>query len=224
MKKRQLIKTTVDILMALNLILLMTYELIGQAFHEIAGCFMFILFIAHLALNRRWLSAIFKGRYTALRIFQTLLVLIIFACMIGSMVSGIVLSQSVFRSLHLSGVWAGKVHMLCAYWGFMLMSVHIGLHFNIIAKSVNKRFARFDTAAITIERSIAILIIVYGIAAFIRCDMPMYLTLKYHFAVFDYNKPLLWFIIDYAAVMGLFIFIGHCIGFVFRRSGQKKHK
>lgn len=93
---------------------------------------MLILFIAHHIANRKWYGAIGKGRYTCFRIVQTVLIGLIFLCMIGSMISGIILSRYVFAALpvHTGYEVAGNLHILCAYWGFVLMAVHLGLHWN----------------------------------------------------------------------------------------------
>lgn len=74
MKLKQIIKIAVDIAMTITLLFLMTYELIGQISHEWIGIGMFLLFIAHHILNGRWTKNLLKGKYTALRFFQTALV------------------------------------------------------------------------------------------------------------------------------------------------------
>ena len=63
MKKR--IQLIIDITMAVLLPLLMAYSLIGEAFHEVVGTAIFVLFIVHHILNRKWYGALFKGKYTA---------------------------------------------------------------------------------------------------------------------------------------------------------------
>ena len=58
------VKICIDIGMIAGLLFLMAYELIGQAAHEWLGIGMFVLFIAHHILNRRWWGRLAKGRYT----------------------------------------------------------------------------------------------------------------------------------------------------------------
>ena len=50
---------------------------------------------------------------------------------------------------------------------------------------------------------------VYGMYAFVKRDIGNYMLLKIHFVFFDYDEPLFFFLLNYIAVMGLFIFIGH---------------
>ena len=50
---------------------------------------------------------------------------------------------------------------------------------------------------------------VYGAYAFVKRSIPSYLFLRTQFVFFDYEEPLVFFFLDYLAIMGLFVFIGH---------------
>lgn len=132
--KIQKIKISIDILLTVALLLLMPYEFVGEAAHEWIGAAMFVLFVVHHILNNKWILHIGKGRYTIFRIFQTALVLLILICILGSMFSGIILSRHVFAFVKIRGLsaFARAVHMICAYWGFVLMALHLGFHWGII--------------------------------------------------------------------------------------------
>lgn len=65
MKSKQIVKIAVDVAMTAVLLLLMTYELIGQVSHELLGIIMFMLFILHHILNSRWTKNLIKGKYRA---------------------------------------------------------------------------------------------------------------------------------------------------------------
>ena len=54
MKQKTILKIVVDIGMTVMLLFLMAYELIGEAAHEWLGIGMFVLFIIHHILNRKW--------------------------------------------------------------------------------------------------------------------------------------------------------------------------
>ena len=73
--------------MTVTMPLLMAYSLIGELFHEITGSLIFILFIIHHILNRRWYGTIAKGKYNAKRIFQSILNLFLLVFMILQPVS-----------------------------------------------------------------------------------------------------------------------------------------
>ena len=204
------VKIAVDAAMTVSILLLMAYGLVGEAAHEWIGVGMFVLFVLHHVLNRRWIGAIPNGRYTPLRVVQTMLAVLIFLCMLGSMGSGIVLSRYVFTFLPKHGGYelAGKLHILCAYWGFVLMSLHLGLHWNMLLTMVRKNL-KPNRVRTWILRIVGYLAAAYGIAAFIRRDVGFYLLLQSHFVFFDYTEPLILFLLDYLAVMGLFVLLGY---------------
>ena len=67
------IRIIIDISMTVLLPLLMAYSLIGETFYEVVGTLIFVLFIVHHIINRKWYGALFKGKYNTRRIFQTAL-------------------------------------------------------------------------------------------------------------------------------------------------------
>lgn len=140
MNRKFKIKIAVDVLMTISLLFLMSFELIGDAAHEWLGMAMFFLFVVHHVLNRKWTGNLWKGKYTMRRVMQTILVVLLLLCMAGSMLSGIILSNYVFKFVRIKGAanLARNVHMLCAYWGFLLMSVHLGMHWNMMIGMAGK--------------------------------------------------------------------------------------
>lgn len=132
MAKKQTGTMVVDILMCVALLLLMTYNLIGDAFHEWVGTAMLVLFLLHHGLNRKWTGSIFRGRYTAHRSLLTVTALLVLLTMLASMVSGIILSRYVFSFLNIETgrALSRGVHLVCAYWSFLLSGLHFGLHWN----------------------------------------------------------------------------------------------
>lgn len=213
MNKKLIMKISIDIAMTFVLLFLMAYELVGQTAHEWLGTAMFVLFVLHHVLNRKWTGNIFKGKYTVARFVQTLLVVLILVSMIGSMYSGIVLSRHVFSFLPIKGghSLARNIHMLSAYWGFVLMSLHLGFHWSMMLGMAKKARAGKDTSAVRrwIGRILAFLIAGYGVSCFINRQVGSYMLLKIQFAFFDFSEPIVKFMLDYMAVMGLFVFIGH---------------
>ena len=197
--------------MTVALLLLMPYGLVGESAHEWIGMGMFALFVAHHILNRKWLLAVGKGKYTPIRMVQTALVGIIFLSMFGSMISGVVLSRYVFAFFPKHGGYelAQQVHILCAYWGFICMSLHLGFHWSMMLAMARKHLqpSKIRTWALRIAGySFA----TYGVVTFVRRDVGLYLLLKSHFVFFDYSEPLIAFLLDYLAVMAMFVLIG-CI-------------
>ena len=140
MKPKMVLKLVVDMIMTILLFLLMAYLLVGETVHEWMGLAMFILFIFHHALNWKWYRNLFRGKYTPLRIWQTVLNILLLAAMIALMVSGIILSREVFDFLDISGGMgiARTIHMLASYWGFLFMSMHLGLHWSMVMGMIRR--------------------------------------------------------------------------------------
>lgn len=208
------IKIVIDILMTIVLLLLMPYGLLSEKYHEWIGMGMFILFVIHHVLNRKWLSNFKKRKYTPFHILQTVLVMTIFLMMFGSMISGIILSRHLFTFIKIRGiaVLAGKIHMVCAYWNLILMSLHLGLHWNIMMGIARKKFQNKTLINVWIARIIGSVIALYGVYVFSKRTIGAYMFLQVHFVFFNYEESIVIFILDYLAVMGLFIFCGHYAG------------
>lgn len=226
MKTKQILKIITDILMTILLLLMMARNLVGETAHEWMGIGMFALFVLHHVLNSRWSRAILKGRYTPFRVLQTVLVVLALVCMLGSMVSGIVVSRHVFTFLGISEgqYWARTVHMLCAYWGFTIISLHLGLHWNLMMGMAGRMLQKPSAIRGWVVRVVGWLIAVYGVYAFLGREIGSYMLLRNQFVFFDYSEPLVFFLLDYMAVMGLFVCIGHYAARLTKQMGKEVRK
>ena len=132
MNKLNKIRLPLDIMMTLVSIALMGGNFLFPAdiVHEILGVALFVLWTVHIALNRRWYSAIFRGKYNPYRIMQTVINCCILICTIFLMISGIILSNHLFTFLNIqSGLGFARIaHLLSSHWYYLFMSLHIGLH------------------------------------------------------------------------------------------------
>lgn len=211
MKRKTILKIVVDIGMTVMLLLLMTYELIGAAAHEWLGIGMFVLFIVHHILNRKWSQCVFKGDYTLFRIWQIILVIGILLTMAGSMYSGVILSEYALSFLPIKGgrAFARGIHMISSYWGFVLMSLHMGLHWSMMLGMAKRFVKELPTAGKWLLCGIAAFVVGYGVYAFKQREIGRYMLLINHFGMFDFEEPLIFFLADYIAIMALFVWVGH---------------
>lgn len=220
-------RLALDFIMVILLLLLMTYELIGRDTHEWLGTGMFLLVFIHHIFNHRWSKAVFKGRYTPYRMIQTVLVALLVLCMLGAMISGIILSRYVFDFLLIQGgrSFARNLHMISAYWGFVLMTVHLGLHWSMVMNIANNHIKKPFAFSKWILRGFALLIAGYGAYAFINRNLFSYMVLKEQFVYFDYEESIIQFLADYFSIMCLFGCIAHYTIRKFRRiSNSQKQK
>ena len=236
MKKARMI---IDILMVILLPLLMAYSLIGENIHEVIGICMFAVFLAHHVINRKWWTGLFtpkragevssghfdrKGKYNAIRILNAVINLLLAVYMILQPISGILMSKYVLKEVTINGASATlrTIHMTMAYWGFVLMSFHLGLH----VRAVTAPFAKKMNKTVKMVFMILFLIIfVYGVYAFAKRGIGDYLLMKVMFAFFDFGESRVRFLLDYAAVMVLVASIGFYIqsgllGLQNRRKGR----
>ncbi len=226
MKPKIIAKLTIDILMTVLLLLLMGYQFWGEAAHEWIGAGMFVLFIAHHLLNLNWHRNIFKGKYTIFRVLTLCVDVFILISMLVQMYSGIVISRYVFGFLPIEvGMsFARRLHILGAYWGFLLMSLHLGLHWNMIIGMLRNNFStkRISKVSRVISPVIGILIAGYGVYAFMKRNFLTYLFLKSEFVFLDYSEPKILFYMDYLAIMGLCVFVSHYGSKLCKQTRRKK--
>lgn len=204
------IKIGIDFLMTVLLLCLMAYQITGQELHEWFGVGMLILFIAHNILNIRWYGNLCKGRYKLLRIVQTIVNFSVLVSMLCLGYSGIVMSRHVFAALPISGpmATARSMHMAAAYWGFVLMSVHLGRHWGMVVGMFCRllKGRKMPTAAVWVLRLTAAAIAGYGLVCFIKKDIASYMFLKNQFVFFDFEQSALSVFAEYIAMMGFWIF------------------
>lgn len=187
-------KTAADILMTAALPVLMCYSIVGETAHEVIGIAMFGLFILHHILNFGWIKSLFKGKYDLRRIVNTAVNALVFLCMIGLMYSGIVISKHVFTFVNIGGAMTARtIHMLCAYWGLVMMSVHLGM-----------------VGAV-------------GIYEFISLKFTDYLFGKVQFAFIDTNASAVLTALQYLSVMVLFAYIGYMVQSILKKKRTENH-
>ena len=200
MAKRRILDTA----MVLLLPLLMAYTLIGEAFHEVAGTLMFMLFLLHHRVNRVWWKNLFKGQYSLQRTFQTSLNLLLLVFMIVQPLCGILMSKHLYAFLPTDGLSSvvRAIHLPLANWGFVLMSLHVGTHLGVMLPNGKKKAAILGCLSA---------VSLYGVYAFVKRQIPAYMFLKLPFAFFDYSELRIFFFMDYLAVMILFAMLGYGI-------------
>jgi len=207
MNKRKL-QIAVDVLMTCNLLVLMSYLIAGELLHEILGIIMFALFIAHHILSFGYTKALFKGKRSADKTVKIIVDILLTVAVIAQMVSAMTVSMHVFTFLGLdkfSGV-GRTVHLLGGYWGFALMSLHLGFHLDFMLKKPMKDKKRRTVIIIIMALSFCA-----GLAVFIKEGIYNYMLLKSQFVYFDVEGGLLLFLLKYLLIMCMFAVIGYAV-------------
>lgn len=200
-----------DCLMVVLLPLLMAYSLIGESIHEWLGIAMLLLFLGHHALNWRWYRSLPRGKWSPVRMFQTAVNTALLLVMAGLAVSGIIMSRYIFSFLPVQGgrSFARTLHMLSAYWGFCVMSIHLGLHWGMVLAAGRRLVKNPPSWSKTILRASTVLVCLWSVYAFTRREIGSYLLLRTAFVFFDFEEPLALFLLDYLSVMGLLAAVGY---------------
>ena len=214
------IRMILDITMTIMFIILMGYYITGNTVHEILGTITFVLFIIHNILNIKWYKSIFKGKHGFQRTFHIIINLLLFIAMIGMMISGIMISAKVFSFLNIqTTMFARKLHMISTSWGFVLMSIHVGLHLAGIMNKLNNKMKN-NTFEYVYYFAI-ILMIGIGVYSFISNKVYEDMFLLSDFKFYNYDQSPIIFYLKYVMIL---ICIALVIYFIFRFIAKAKNK
>jgi len=213
-------KHIVDILLGAGLLLLMSYQVAGEAGHEWTGVAMTVLMIVHQILNRRWITALFKGKYTPLRIVQTFINAILVVCFLLTALCGINMSVHAvpFLSDFMRASLGRRLHLALSHWCFVLMGLHLGLHIPAMLKGVKSQALR------RIGFSLSILAAGAGLWLFLRNSYPDYLFFRVPFAFIDYDKPILLVLLEAVLIAFFWAFVGAQLPGLLNRRADKSSK
>ena len=212
MRIKQIIKIIVDAAMFVLFLLLMEEHLIPDGTHEWLGISLFVLFIAHNVLNYKWYKVLFKGRYNAVRIVQTMVNALLMIAMICCIASSIMISGTVFAWMGLRGAEAGRqLHMITTSWSFVLMSVHLGLHFAQFV-AMGRKVKLPEVAKVVIKWALRVIFLgigIYGIIVFVQRSFYEELFLLTMFKNFDYEKNAFVYMLETLSMSIIFISIAY---------------
>ncbi|MDR2456790.1 MAG: hypothetical protein LBE49_09395 [Deltaproteobacteria bacterium] len=206
---KKVVKLWVDIALALLLIFQMPYILVGEKIHEWLGVIFLILILVHVKLNQAAFLAMFRRFWSsASRLANCLITSLAAASFIGLLISAPFISKFVLSFLHISGgaAFGRTAHLLCAYWGLVFFSLHLGLHLD---KALG--LARFGSGSPAASKSLAaaapivtVLAVAFGLKAFLANHIGAYLFLRQQFVFFDFEAPLWKILADNLFMMAAF--------------------
>ncbi len=142
--KKIYFKIGFDILMTVGLILAMVYSLTGGYWHEIIGLILLGAFILHNIFNVKRIGAVTKKVFksessgmNAAKYIVNMHLLIAFILVGGS---GILISDNLFSfTTNNRPLWV-FIHNATAWISLILISIHIGLHWDMIMGAFRKMF------------------------------------------------------------------------------------
>ena len=213
-------KHIVDVLLGVGLLLLMSYQVTGEAGHEWTGIVMTVLMILHQILNRKWYAALFKGKYTPLRAVQTLANAALVICFVPTALCGINMSVHAvpFLSEFMRASLGRRLHLTLSHWCFVLMGLHLGLHIPAMlhgVKNSNVRRIGFGTSILAAGA---------GLWLLLKNSYPDYLFYRVPFAFIDYDKAVPLVLLEALLIAFFWVFIGAQLPKLLNRSADTNRK
>jgi hypothetical protein len=202
------IKLVIDLIMTVSMLVAMAYPITGNMVHELVGVVLFVLFMVHNFLNRRWYKTIFSGKYKVQQILSIAVNLLFLLTIAVALISAVPISRDILPFIPMNNeMIVRQIHVLSAYWGFILMAVHIGISWGRIINAARKMTGIITTSRVrTIAfRFLAVLIVVYGVQISFERDMGSRLLIYNPFGYWGFDENALRFVIDYLSIMGIYI-------------------
>lgn len=207
------LKIVIDILMTVAFILLMCNQVTGVFAHEILGISVIILFVIHQILNINYYKQLFKGKYNKLRTAYVIINSLLLIMMIIMIISAILISQYTFKFLNLSNDSLGReLHIISTYMIYMLIGLHIGMHYNSIIKMKKENKTILNIF-------ICLYALVFGIQGFIKKEFLTKLTLQSLYPIHSEDNIIM-ILIDYIGILVMFVMIGHGIYNLLKLKGK----
>lgn len=207
------IRRYIDICMTILMLCLMAYQVTGEVFHEWIGIGMTALVVVHQIINRKWYSAIIKGRYTLLRAWILCIDVLLLISFAVNAICGISMSSHAMPYMYglLPIAFARTRHLALSHWSFIFMGLHIGIHIPSMTAGI-----KLNTITRTVIYVLFCIMSGLGFFIFIRSGIINYLTFKVHFAFLDYDKASVLVFIENILMLLFWSFIGMQIFNLFR--------
>jgi len=140
--KKNWMKLSLDLIMAVGLFSLFSVSAVGLAFHEVVGLALFGATILHLAFNWKWIVSFTRRLFSKNIPFKTrlgyvlnVLLLISFVIIIGS---GITMSKFVFAGVFEEVDTFKSAHYFFSAFALLLIGIHTGLHWAFVKAMFGK--------------------------------------------------------------------------------------
>lgn len=117
---------------------------------------------------------------------------------------------------------ARRLHILGAYWGYLFIGLHPGLHWGMVLGLFRKRAPNTGKKNIPFPFLVGLAIAVYGFFVLLNRNLADNLFLRTEFVFLDYEESRLFYYLDYLALMGLYVFLAYEFAKLLR--GRKKKK
>lgn len=170
---RLTVKILLDVFMAVVLALLYNAHVLTLRFHEVAGIAILFVFLVHVLLNRAWVvkfgRRLFAKETPRRTKFSYWCSIALAVCFILIVVSGILISKSLFRQWFndmgiqpTTSFWR-PVHLFCSALSLALVGIHIGLYWDMV-KSFFRKYIKLPKRTAKVVCTVVLLaMLVWGV-------------------------------------------------------------
>ena len=215
-----MIRLTVDICLAVFLLLVMSKQATGEKLHEWIGLVLTAAFLFHQILNIKWYRSLFsgKGKWTAFRILTAAADILLLISFVLSALSGMSMSVYSFPFMYgiIGNMLSRRLHLAFSHWCLILAAFHFGMHISAIENRYMKRERARSIFAVLFTCAAGI-----GVYAFLRNRIPSYIFFTAAFAIFEPGKPKVLVLLEYLSVFILCAFAGYISAVQSSASGRK---
>lgn len=209
MQKNMIYKWGMYTVTTVVMLVVMAYQLTENSTHEVLGLLLLLLFIIHQFLNRQWYQHLFQGRYTTRRIIGITVNLFMLLAILTIITTALPISRTVFAFLKIqNGMLVAQIHIFAAYWLFILLSIHLGLHgdtiINKLERSAGTKTLEKNFLLRIALRMLILVIAIYGMYSSGNRNIGSKLIMYSTFDTWRLNDSLLGFLTDYLSIMLLY--------------------
>lgn len=205
------LRLVLDLLAVALFMLALAYWWLDNRTHELIGTGMFALLFLHNVFNRRWYGGLPRTPRKPKPVVTVLLNLTLLATMVTLLTTSVLISQSLFGFMAVGGPTARDIHILAAYWALVILSLHLGMHWQIFM-SMARRIAgvtRGSFIRTTVLRIAALCIAAKGFDSSFDLAVGSRLLLIPTMEFWDFSEGAWGFFLRVGSIVGLYAAIGH---------------
>lgn len=195
--RKKLIRFTLSCLMLITILIAMANKWTGNIIHEILGITILLMILYHNLINKKWYETITKGSYNFFRTINLFFNFLLLISTIVLLISSIMISDTLFAFLNIkSTMFLEQIHTTSAYWMFICIAIHLGIHFQRFISLLSKfHFSIFFKSILGLG------LIVYGTFAFVQRDVYTKLFMIHAFDYWDKRQSMIIWFIDYLSIL-----------------------
>ena len=192
----------------LSTVIIFLPQAFGIKAHEYVATIFLVAAIYHILKNHYFFKSCFKEHF-AFFIYRDLLTLLLLTSFLVMLVTGVFISGNIFDFIK----WPFQgfmrdLHLSCAIYAFVFLGLHLGLHafslFGLIKENLG-------ATCLMLFKAGFVLVSLIGFYNFVTGDYLDRLMFQQSFSFFDYERALIFPLIDAGSVLVMFAQLGYLI-------------